>query len=662
MKKTFLLQHPLTLTDFIKNRKKLWLFVLVLGIISISNAANRSCVSYDLLKNKLKSDPAFAKSREQLEKLTDVFVENYYKNEKTNNSATHRTGLITIPVVFHIIHNGEATGTGANISNAQITSQIQVLNEDFRRLNNDKNLTPLAFRNVAADCEIEFCIALQDPQGNPALAINRINGGRASWDLNSMEALKPTLVWDPTRYLNIYVADITQTGFIGFATFPVLPIPMNDGIVCDFRTVGRAPANPFNAFFGGVFNKGRTATHEIGHWLDVFHVWGDDGNACNGTDLVNDTPNQGGPNFGCPMFPRISCNNFPNGDMFMNYMDLSDDGCMNMFSTGQKVRMSATLDNIRTGFVNSTLCNRVFTATNITANTATLTWSPFIDAVSYNIRWQPVGLNGAWVNAASVNNTINIAGLAPFPAAYAWEVQPVFATGPGVFSVTQLFRTMPAIPAIACPNDPNENAIFGPYLASGVTGTGIICPGADIDRFVIMNNMGQASTLRLILSNLLLDYDIELRDANNNLMANSTKTGTGNDTIKYANFQQGNYYVYVFAKAPGIVNLQPYMVNMVQIPNGAPLPPGFRAPVAPEKEIEIFPNPATHNVSVSLGGYSGNATISLLDITGREMKSIRKNINLGEQENISLENIPSGLYFVDIIMNEKRISKKLIIQ
>ena len=105
------------------------------------------------------------------------------------------------------------------------------------------------------------------------------------------------------------------------------------------------------------FNLGRTATHEIGHWLNLRHIWGDDGTGCSGSDFVADTPNAAGPNFGTPTFPHVTCNNGPNGDLFMNYMDYTDDAAMFMFTAGQVDRMQAALDGPRSSIGTTGPCD-----------------------------------------------------------------------------------------------------------------------------------------------------------------------------------------------------------------------------------------------------------------------------------------------------------------
>jgi len=256
-----------------------------------------------------------------------------------------RTGITVIPVVVHVLYN--ASHPEQNISDAQVQSQIDVLNRDFRAKNTDISSVPSVFQPFVADARIEFVLATTDPNGNPTNGITRTV--TTVKEFSSDDRIKSSATggvdaWPTNRYLNLWVAprlvDPVVGALLGYAQFPGGPAA-TDGVVIvhtGFGTTGTAAAP---------FNLGRTATHEIGHWLNLRHIWGDDGNGCNGSDFVNDTPNQAGPNTGRPRFPRVTCNNGPNGDMFMNYMDYTDDAGMFMFTTGQVVRMQAALDNER---------------------------------------------------------------------------------------------------------------------------------------------------------------------------------------------------------------------------------------------------------------------------------------------------------------------------
>lgn len=264
-------------------------------------------------------------------------IESFTQEQLMQSSSGQRGGsnVITIPVVFHVVHRNAQE----NISEAQILSQIDVLNEDFRKLNpNFASSTPAVFQGVSADYEIEFCLATRDPNGNPTNGITRTSTTVNGFSIDDGDRVKFTAqggrdAWPSSKYLNVWVCNFS-TNLLGYATFPGGPAN-RDGVVLLYTSVGRTPANPFN----NPYNRGRTGTHEVGHWLNLFHIWGDDDGACNGSDQVADTPNQADENFGCPTHPSPSCSN--GGDMFMNYMDYMDDACASMFTNGQKTRSRA---------------------------------------------------------------------------------------------------------------------------------------------------------------------------------------------------------------------------------------------------------------------------------------------------------------------------------
>ncbi len=258
--------------------------------------------------------------------------------------------LITIPVVVHVLYNAP----DQNISTAQILSQLKALNEDFRRKNTDAVQTPDAFSSVAADCRIEFCLAKTDPNGKPTNGIVRKSTNTIAFTMD--DAIKFTAAggdngWDPRKYLNIWVGNMLGNA-IGYATPPGGELD-KDGVVIHYQVFGTT------GNLRPAFNKGRTATHEIGHWLGLRHIWGDQ--AC-GDDGIGDTPKQEYYNANCPSFPkRSNCSPDNNGDMFMNFMDYSNDACMNLFTIGQKHRMRTLFAEAgpRNSFLLSTGCNAV---------------------------------------------------------------------------------------------------------------------------------------------------------------------------------------------------------------------------------------------------------------------------------------------------------------
>ena len=301
-------------------------------------------------------------------------------NDQVANNAQSKIigGVYYIPVVVHVIHSGEAVGTGTNVSFAAIQSQIDVLNEDFRKMlgTNGWNTNP-----VGADTKIEFCLAQRRPDGSAFAAgepgVNRIlsttitatappfttafiNSTIKPWTYNG-GVPTATRGWDPNKYMNIWLCNISG-GILGYAQFPQSPLggmgcaapaTATDGVVFLYNSIGKSSVTGFP----GPYNEGRTATHEIGHWLGLRHIWGDGG--CTVDDYCNDTPEAAAANFGCPAGTN-SCTAAPDAglDMIENYMDYTDDACMNIFTYDQKMRMRTVLENspLRANLINSDAC------------------------------------------------------------------------------------------------------------------------------------------------------------------------------------------------------------------------------------------------------------------------------------------------------------------
>jgi hypothetical protein len=244
---------------------------------------------------------------------------------------------IYIPVVVHVVY----TNNTQNISDHQIYSQIKVLNEDYNRKNADSINTVLAFRPVAANSNISFVITEKDEFDNPVTGIKRVytaHGPFANSDIHFTES-GGSNAWDSQKYLNIWVCDLAD-GVFGFGSPPGTS-PDIDGIVIDYKYFGTIGTVEFP------YHKGRTATHEIGHWLGLRHLWGDTG-GCTDDDGVEDTPSQSGASLGCDV-TRISCGNL---NMVQNYMDLSFDDCLNLFTNGQKEKMRFNLFEFRSMVIN----------------------------------------------------------------------------------------------------------------------------------------------------------------------------------------------------------------------------------------------------------------------------------------------------------------------
>jgi hypothetical protein len=237
--------------------------------------------------------------------------------------------LTTIKVVVHVVYKDPEQ----NISDAQIKSQIAVLNRDFRATNSDKSKVPTPWKGLVTDSRIQFDLDRVTRTQTTRASFGTDDGVKRS----SAGGIPPV---NPKKYLNMWVCALSG-GLLGYAQFPGGP-PSTDGVVINYRafgTQGTAEAP---------FDKGRTATHEVGHYFNLRHIWGDTED-CSGSDFVADTPNCAGPNYGTPAFPVITCTNGPNGDMFVNYMDYVDDKAMFMFTTQQVQRARTALDGPRSG-------------------------------------------------------------------------------------------------------------------------------------------------------------------------------------------------------------------------------------------------------------------------------------------------------------------------
>lgn len=272
---------------------------------------------------------------------------------KAKADKSQNNGIITIPVVVHVIHSGQPVGFQANIGDNQVISQITAMNNDYRKipLSRGDNTDP-----VGADVMIQFALAKVDPNGNPTNGIDRVNLCATSWTTDDVDAkVKPQTIWDPTQYLNMWTVNFSGSGLLGYAQFPSasgLPgMPGNgggansDGVVSTYRAFGSADYNDgtFNLLTGSDY--GRTMTHEVGHFLGLRHLWGDGG--CTVDDFCTDTPvssNAGNAQYVCND-AQDSCPTSPGLDMVRNYMNYTGDACMNIFTNDQKARMAAVLIN-----------------------------------------------------------------------------------------------------------------------------------------------------------------------------------------------------------------------------------------------------------------------------------------------------------------------------
>lgn len=328
------------------NRHLTKLILVCLFLSGINNPIfGQKCKTNYIRQQNIEKNPEILNEINRINQFTKEWITNYSRVAKPKT-------VVTVPIVIHVLWRVSEE----NISDAQIRSQIDVLNKDFRKLNSNFSNTPSAFKTIAADVGIEFCLASTDPSNKDTYGITRTQttiddiGDTELWYQSTEGGKDP---WDNTKYINIWVCDLGDE-YLGFATPPGTAFPAkSDGVVIGYQyfgTTGMAANSAPN-------HLGRTTTHEMGHYFNLEHVWGPGDGGCNEDDFVDDTPLQDIDSYGCPIFPLLdNCTPSGNGVNFNNYLDYSDDECMTMFTHGQKMRMLAALDEPRKILLSSNTC------------------------------------------------------------------------------------------------------------------------------------------------------------------------------------------------------------------------------------------------------------------------------------------------------------------
>jgi len=423
------------------------------------------------------------------------------------------------------------------------------------------------------------------------------------------------------------------------------------------------------------FNKGRTATHEVGHWLNLYHIWGDDGTGCNGSDQVNDTPNQADENYGCPSFPQVSCANGPNGDMYMNYMDYTDDACMYMFTTGQKTRISALFaaGGARVSLLSSPGCNAPggggaacgtatgLNATNITTTTATLNWGAVANAVSYNVQYRV--LNAAnWTTTTSVTNSRNLTGLTA-GTTYQYQVQTVCSGATAAYSSIGTFNT--AAVAGGCSNSYESNNTLQTATIAALNTNLLSMIGSNTDKdYYKITTTNAAPKLKVTLSTLPFDYDVKLYNANGTQIGISQLGGNATETIKYNAAAGATYYIQVYGYNGAFSLANCYTLNASTSNVNWRLDGNEDNELTNKAALNIYPNPAHDKVALQFFA-EGNqaATVNIYSAIGQRILSEKYTTTEGENNlSFDLQNLSNGIYIMELIENTERKLQKFSIQ
>ena len=305
------------------------------GYTQISNrVTTEQCGTMQRLQQKFERSPAL---KARFENQREVFNRSVLQRSTSSDHLQIVTATIYIPVIFHIVLPNPNI-----VTDAQMQSQLDVLNKDFFGSNSDSIKIPSYFKSLFGKSGIQFCLAQRTPDEDETSGIERVTTKQSSFGID--DGVKHissggTESWDTEKYLNVWVTTLSN-GLLGYSTFPDNGSPDEQGVVIDYRSL---PGGSYAAY-----NTGKTLTHETGHYFNLYHIWGDDDGACTGTDYVDDTPNQANSSNTCYSgIHTDNCTKSGNGIMYQNYMDYTPDACLIMFTTNQVIRMETALTNNR---------------------------------------------------------------------------------------------------------------------------------------------------------------------------------------------------------------------------------------------------------------------------------------------------------------------------
>jgi len=590
--------------------------------------ATRTCGTTEYMQQRLNSNP---KLKDNYNKVQEQMKTLINSGELANRNTAV---VVTIPVVVHVVYNN----TTQNISDAQINSQIAILNQDFRKLNTDITSVPAAFAGLTADCEIQFCLAQRDPQGNATTGITRTSTTHGPFYTEN--DVKYTVsgghdAWNADNYLNIWVCDLSS-GLLGYAQFPG-DNPETDGVVVGYNYFGNTGAAQ------SPYNKGRTATHEVGHYFNLFHIWGDEPD-CAADDEVTDTPQQRGENGGCPTFPLLSgsgraCTAGSPGAMFMNYMDYVNDACMYMFTNGQKVRVQAALNGPRASLITSNGCQPVSSGTlcdtvwNIPGTATVNNFSIFNTAQQ---TWGYVGGHNSYLDIGKAEKISN------FPANY--KVKGLYIG----------FAKMSAA---------NSNSSFSVKIYGNGAGG---APGSALATL----NSTYSSNIPIVVANQYSYFEF----ASPVTVPSSFFGG-----VEFSYAAGDTLAIYTTANNEVVANLGWEKISTgTWQPYSEPQPAGWASNISNyiaavlcdpsvitseiesiDSAIKLFPNPANTSVTLNISN-SSNYIFKIYDAMGREIET--KMLNTNGLINFDISDFNQGLYFVTGISNSGRFTKSFVVQ
>jgi hypothetical protein len=624
--------------------------------------------------------------------------------------------VFNIPVIVHIIHNNEAVNnatatTGGNLNAAQVIDQINILNKDFNGNNSDTSLIPAAFKALLGKFQINFCLAVVNPTGGVLAepGINRVNRTSQGWNAPPYSSnyitntIKPNTIWDPYRYLNVWVCSMSS-GLLGFATFPNPGTSGLQGITGSYGTATTDGVASLNTAFGsigtggsGQFNKGRTVTHEVGHWLGLRHIWGD-GNCAN--DFCNDTPPAQTANYNCPSFPYKSgvCSGNTTGEMTMNFMDYTNDACMYMFTKDQKYRAQLILTNspMRAALLTSTVCNLPALTDDIgityvvspTYNQA-LPCIDYIDPVvnltnygsnsitnaqlTYNVdgvNTQTLNWNGNLIPGASVNVQLaQINGISFGPHVFSVNISAPNGGPDNNLSNNnnqQYFQVVNSVTitvnsATICSGNPANllaNGAASYTWNTGATSASLSITPPITTVYTVTGANGQCSASKTTTVQVQLKPVVSVNDLTICAGESGELTASGALNYIWNTFEAGPY----ISNSPQqttsytVTGSDSYGCSSTAVGTMfVDLCTGFFERVL-QSDIRIYPNPARHEITIDIGRGLINF-VDVTDISGRKLLS--EDIGQGPK-NINISNLAIGVYYLVITSDNTTTVKKLV--
>lgn len=640
--------------------KKLMLSLLALAVtvtvFAQSNTPHRICGAMENLERLKQLDPKLESRMQDIRNFTDNYIANNPSGERA---------IITIPVVFHVVYNTSSQ----NISDAQCQYQIDQLNLDFALLNPDAANTPAIFSGLKSATNLRFCLATRDPNGNATTGVERRSTTTTSFSTN--DNIKHTSTggmdaWSASSYLNIWTGNLSG-GVLGYAQFPGGPAS-TDGVVFAYGTIGSV-AHPGTAT---PYHLGRTATHEIGHWAGLYHIWGDDGTSCSGSDLIGDTPNQADENYGCPSYPNPSCSN--TSDMYMNYMDYTDDVCMFMFTAGQAAVSNALFvsGGARFSLASSLGCQAPsggscgtpvsLSSSGITTTTATLSWAAVSGASSYNVQYK-LSSASTWTTVSTASASLSLTGLTS-GSTYNWQVQAVCGATSGNYSSASSFTTQSAG---GCTDnyESNNTSSTAKVISANTSVTAKIGTSTDVDWFYFTNS-SSAPKIKITLTNLPYDYDVKLYKSNGTtLLGTSENGGTTSETIIYNTTTVGTYRIKVYGYGGAYSSTSCYnLLASTSASNFRTVDGGTIEVAVSESVLNLYPNPTTNKLNVDYTALANeNIIINVYDVTGRQFYSEKNTANEGPNTYFEdFDNLDNGVYLLEINNGVSSQVKRFVIQ